>query len=120
MYYSKDIEREREKGRIYRSQNKEKTRIARARWRAKNPGYKRPRFLKYGLSEGDYADLLAAQGGLCAVCKERPDSGLCVDHSHVTGKVRGLLCLTCNAGIGMLKDSESLLSSAIEYLKQAS
>lgn len=44
-------------------------------------------------------------------------SGLRVDHCHDTGKVRGLLCVTCNAGIGYLKDSPQLLRKAVDYLE---
>lgn len=52
----------------------------------------------YGLSPADYDRLLALQGGRCAICRGRPKSKrLAVDHSHVTGAVRGLLCSRCNA-----------------------
>lgn len=80
----------------------------------------------YGLTPEDYDDLFMAQQGVCAVCFEperitRNDGEvrpLVVDHNHDTGEVRGLLCSTCNTGIGMLKDSSDLLESALIYLKE--
>lgn len=74
---------------------------------------------KYGMSENDYAEMLDRQGNVCAICGEQDANGqrrLVVDHDHATGKVRGLLCNTCNLGIGYLKDNTSILTSAIEYL----
>ena len=45
---------------------------------------------RYGMSMDDYASLVARQGGVCAICERQPAERLCVDHSHATGKVRGL------------------------------
>lgn len=74
---------------------------------------------KYGISLSDYEALLERQNGVCAICRRTCKSGrnLAVDHCHETGKVRGLLCLECNRGIGALKDSIDLLTKAISYLK---
>ena len=80
----------------------------------------------YGLTQEDYTNMLATQNGVCAICKcaetAKSNAGyvknLAVDHCHVTGKVRGLLCHDCNTGIGKLKDNISLLESAIKYLKE--
>lgn len=58
--------------------------------------------------------MLAEQGGRCAVCAERPAEH--VDHDHVTGKVRGLLCFNCNGGLGQFRDDPQILELAIEYL----
>jgi len=73
---------------------------------------------KYKITMNDYIGLLERQNGVCAICKETCKSGryLAVDHCHETGKIRGLLCLECNRGIGALKDSVSLLECAINYL----
>ena len=56
----------------------------------------------------------------CLICKTHVDicGTLHIDHDHITGEFRGLICLTCNAGIGMLKDSPEILAAAIEYLKK--
>jgi hypothetical protein len=75
------------------------------------------------VSEQEYRNLLAAQGGVCAICTSSPKAGrrrLCIDHCHETGRVRGLLCDRCNRGIGLLRDNVSVLARAIEYLKTSS
>ena len=71
---------------------------------------------KYGLSPGELEALLAAQGGLCAICRSRPAEH--VDHDHVSGKVRGVLCFPCNVALGHLRDDVSLFKSAIDYLER--
>lgn len=79
---------------------------------------------KFGITGEDFARMLAAQGGVCAVCK-KPEthtypSGkvkeLAVDHCHDTNVVRGLLCFNCNQGIGRFKDDPALLRAAADYL----
>lgn len=75
---------------------------------------------QYGLTPAEYRDMLARQGGVCAICKcPEPVKGraLAVDHDHRTGAVRGLLCGSCNRGIGMLKDRADLLEAAAGYLR---
>jgi len=73
---------------------------------------------KYNLTVEDYYFLLNKQNKLCAICSRAPNGKrLHVDHCHKTGRVRGLLCFKCNAGIGMLDDSPILLAKAVDYLK---
>lgn len=71
----------------------------------------------YGLSPESLQEMRQAQDGKCAICCE-PCSRLNVDHSHVTGKVRALLCPQCNAAIGMLKDSVVIAENAANYLRR--
>jgi hypothetical protein len=72
---------------------------------------------RYGLTLEDVAELLRLQGGVCAVCLSRdPDH---VDHDHQTGRVRGLLCFSCNGGLGQFKDDAVILRRAAEYLDNA-
>lgn len=61
---------------------------------------------------------LLGYGDKCQICSFKPISvmDLHVDHDHKTGRVRGLLCGNCNAGIGMLKEDPDLFRAAIVYL----
>ena len=68
----------------------------------------------YNMTLEEYDILLQEQSGGCAICGKTGQ--LHVDHSHITGKVRGLLCPTCNRGIGQLQEDSSLLRLAAAYL----
>ena len=75
---------------------------------------------QYNMTREDYNKLLVAQNHKCAICgideKEAVKQKLYVDHCHTTGKVRELLCHSCNAGLGLLKESIPVLAKAIAYL----
>jgi DNA-directed RNA polymerase subunit RPC12/RpoP len=71
------------------------------------------------ISRTHYSILLVAQNYKCAICgidASKLSRELSVDHSHITQKVRGLLCNHCNIGLGNFKDSSELLTKAIDYL----
>jgi hypothetical protein len=72
----------------------------------------------YGISVEDYANLLARQFGVCAICLRQPAKRLCVDHCHATRKIRGLLCRACNAALGFLRDDENAVMAAAAYLRK--
>jgi hypothetical protein len=75
---------------------------------------------KFGITPEQYQEMLKAQNGVCAICFQKETRrALSVDHNHITGKVRGLLCDDCNHGIGKLKTDEgtALLFSAIKYIE---
>ena len=76
---------------------------------------------KYGIGLEQYEEMLAAQGGGCAICgkRPRPDSSLHVDHDHGTGEIRGLLCFNCNNALGYLNDDGDRLITAATYLGPA-
>ena len=74
-------------------------------------------FRRYGVAPADYHRLLATQGGLCAICKKKPDRPLGVDHCHPTRQIRSLLCIKCNAGLGQYDEDIVLLLGAIAYLE---
>ncbi|WP_158072956.1 MULTISPECIES: endonuclease VII domain-containing protein [Pseudofrankia] len=71
---------------------------------------------RYRMSEQDLAAMVARQGGLCAICRERP--AVHVDHDHRAGWVRGVLCFTCNVGLGNFGDDEARLRLAVRYLRR--
>ncbi len=60
--------------------------------------------------------LFLNQNGGCAICGQPQERRLHVDHDHKTGRIRGLLCGSCNRAIGLLKESVASLASAIGYL----
>lgn len=75
---------------------------------------------KYGLSLLEYDKMLKAQDSRCAICRtDTPGryDRFVVDHCHETEEVRGLLCHSCNLGLGKFKDDIGLLKAAAEYLK---
>ena len=63
-----------------------------------------------------HAELFEKQRGLCGICKESMKRPV-LDHSHTTMEVRGLLCSSCNIGLGQFKDSASRLQSALMYIQ---
>lgn len=75
----------------------------------------------FNMTHSDYLKLLYSQGGACAICKapgHYRGEHIPIDHCHITGEVRGLLCDRCNQGIGKFKDSSELLTAAIKYLEK--
>ena len=91
------------------------------KWRQDHPDDTRKADLKrnYGLTLEEYNQMFVNQNGLCLICGQTEKSGkkLSVDHNHETGKVRGLLCNSCNIGIGVFNDNLLLLLKAIRYLQ---
>lgn len=67
-----------------------------------------------------YARLHEAQSGLCAICGAAAQTGarLNIDHDHLTGAIRGLLCRSCNWGLGHFRDNVETMAAAIDYLRQ--
>ena len=79
--------------------------------------YRLKREFKITLEE--YNKLFKKQLGRCALCgihQSKLKTSLAVDHCHQTNKIRGLLCMNCNRGVGLLKDDASILQRAIVYL----
>jgi hypothetical protein len=119
--------RNREATRRWRKNHPDRHREKNRRWAKANPERqrkidRRARLrTRYGLDEEDYDALRRSQNGKCAICLQ-PWS-LVVDHAHDQGRglhaVRGLLCLTCNTGLGMFRDRSDLLNRGAEYLKAA-
>lgn len=107
-WYHKNKEKKRGYDKVYCERNKEKR---------KERSHKGNLERSFGLSVEQYEEMLKAQGGVCAICRSRPDKKrLGVGHCHRTGAVRGLLCHSCNVGLGLFKDSAAVLASATTYL----
>jgi Recombination endonuclease VII len=70
--------------------------------------------------EAIYAEYSEKQQGLCAICRQPEDNGkrMSIDHCHVNGNFRGLLCWRCNVGLGHFRDNPALLQNAISYLQK--
>lgn len=106
----------------------------RVRARYKNKHGEVSLWRRYEIDQKRYDEMLAAQGGVCAICKRAPEekiqvrgSGkvpatqrkLQVGHCHRTGRVRLLLCWSCNTGLGHFADDLELLRAAAQYLDAA-
>jgi hypothetical protein len=76
----------------------------------------------YGLEWDEYLQMIEDQGHQCSICGcdlkiiKGHRLTACVDHCHKSGKIRGILCNSCNAGIGQLQDDPALVQSALNYL----
>ncbi len=99
-HYLKNKDKIKDKGKEYRLKNKDKIK----EYHLKE---------KYNLTLEEYNKLITNR---CQICnsKERPH----VDHDHATGKVRGILCSTCNTGLGLFHEDIELLKNAIKYLSE--
>ena len=79
---------------------------------------------EYGITKDDYDRMYQAQDGKCAICKgegftmaQHHKVKLVVDHCHVGGQVRGLLCHNCNRALGLLQDNKASVAAALAYLE---
>jgi hypothetical protein len=87
--------------------------------RDKHHGYEMKR--KYGMKHTQYSEMLKAQNNKCAICNKEVSefkTRFHVDHNHTTGKIRELLCVNCNHGIGSFMEDKNLLEKAIKYLEK--
>jgi len=79
----------------------------------------------YGVTIAQYEEMYTKQNGLCAICGNSETmkfksklKKLCVDHNHTTGKIRALLCDSCNKCVGLSKENIFTLSNMIDYLRK--
>lgn len=68
---------------------------------------------RFGITPGEYSRMLIKQKGVCAICGESEGKKLAVDHSHTSGKIRGLLCGKCNTKLGWYEKQKT---NIIKYL----
>jgi recombination endonuclease VII len=119
-------------GRAYHLAHKEEIAARKSRKWKTDPAYRERQYARlrkcqrkvqlkfdYNMSLEQYDALLARQGGVCAICRIRSERPLCVDHCHRTDRIRGLLCRTCNSGLGFFNDDPALLRAATAYLEAA-
>ncbi len=121
----KNLEKHKARGKRYLEENREKVLARRKKYYQKNrtkllEEEKQRRFSSYGITQGDYDDLMAKQEGLCPICERSLFEGtqINIDHCHSTGKVRGLLHNKCNMLLGLAGDDLNLFYNAIRYLAE--
>lgn len=127
-YYKKNKNELNAKSALWAKNNLDRCRKSGLKYRSNNREREKNRALeyKYGLTIEEYSFLLEKQNSICAICGREETAvdrngkikKLQVDHDHETGKIRGLLCSTCNRGIGYLQDDISIIENALEYLKE--
>lgn len=73
----------------------------------------------YNITLNTFNKMLLEQNNLCKICNNnfKNDKDICVDHNHLTGKIRSLLCTACNLGLGKFKDNIEILRKAVIYLE---
>jgi len=108
---------------LWQKNNPERHRANVTRYQRANPEKMQDYNRKYefGIPLGEYDRMLVEQNGVCAICRQplmhsRP---LDVDHCHITRQIRGLLCWSCNRGLGFFKDNPTYLHNALSYLSKA-
>lgn len=134
-----------EKAKAYRQRIKERTKRYNKEWREARPDYQQSEHIReykrnwsirnaenvakkrriryfgarYGVTVEQYEDMLKNQNGVCAICNNKCSvrERLSIDHCHDTKIVRGLLCNSCNLGLGYFKDTPERLESAAKYLR---
>lgn len=111
------------KNKKYFENNKQTLNQKQKEWNSSNKQKVRNSKLKrkFGINLEEKEKLFSLQNHQCAICKTKEnirDRDWDVDHCHITGKVRGILCSNCNRGLGLFKDDPSTLLSAFAYLKK--
>ena len=125
-YYSSHKKKSSAKRKRWYAANRERSLKLNQEWRKRNPArwYElwRNNQLKrdFGITLDQYKESLAKQNGVCAICGGPPSAGkaFAVDHDHLTDRLRGLLCQSCNNGLGRFKDNPELLDRASSYLRR--
>ncbi len=108
----------------YCQREPEKRKLTRQRSQKKHYAKKQDqrRFKSYSMALGQYDEMRLAQGFACPLCLRHESqclNGLLdVDHCHDTGKVRGLLCRTCNAVLGLANENPEVLRRMAAYLAE--
>lgn len=114
------------RSRAWAKANRDKVLAAQKDWDKRNPDKRKANWRKknlkqFGLTLEQYGLMFESQGGGCAICGGINPNGrrLSVDHCHRTGRIRGLLCSTCNTMLGHARDDVALLRKAINYIQNS-
>jgi Recombination endonuclease VII len=93
------------------------SRLGLKQWSKENPS--RHLLYRYGITLEEKGKMVQAQNNYCLICKNpfKNSKDIHVDHCHETDKIRGVLCHSCNTGIGHFRDSPKLLQRAIHYIE---
>jgi len=125
-YYEANKEKIKVKAKIYREANREKIRAyaktyKKTYYKANKEKIKSQALeYKYNITLKEKNIMLKKQNNKCKICKINLFKiKSCIDHCHTTNKVRGILCDSCNVGLGHFKDSTEILTKAINYLEEA-
>lgn len=119
-------ERSLSKAKAWIKANRDRVNAYTREWNARNPDKVKARNWKqklrrYGLTQEQYDALMDRQGGMCAICScgfsDSVRRRINVDHCHRSGRVRGLLCNSCNLGLGLFAELATVLGRAAEYLQ---
>jgi hypothetical protein len=118
----KDPDKQSKYHKKWKSEHKEEYREYNRKWVSNNRDKQKASNLKhkYDMKLSEFNLMRELQGDRCIVCDAGFTTSPCVDHCHVTGKVRGLLCATCNLMLGYAQDDPSILRRAAEYLEKQS
>lgn len=111
----------REKVKLWRKANPEKRKEQLKREVGKDYNHNKHLKSSYGITRQEYLVMFNLQNGCCKICNAHQselNKRLFVDHCHITGKIRGLLCHHCNSMLGYSKDRIDLLKAGIKYLKE--
>jgi len=121
-YIKKNAEKIRKRNRKYREKYSKEIKERYEKWYKKNPYYYAEKICKnrYGITFAEKNCMIENQKGKCLICgnkfKNSRDKQL--DHCHRTNKVRGVLCVRCNTGLGFFDDNIETLQKAIKYLEK--
>lgn len=127
-YRQRNKEKHRADHAVYHRKNRDALIAKNKAWKAKNPEKRhasalRAALRRYGMTPEEFAAMLKAQDGRCAVCGVTKPNGakrqrrMFVDHDHETGKVRGLLCHGCNSARGLVRENPAVLRELARYIE---
>jgi hypothetical protein len=115
------LECSRNKVKIWRKENPEKRKIQQQKESKKDYAHNKHLKHNFNITRKEYLEMFTAQEGNCAICNKNQldfTKRLSVDHCHTTGKIRQLLCSSCNSVLGFAKEDSTILQNAINYIEK--